>query len=118
MSDTVTSTGTRTGLYIGGEERWTNEVLSVADPAKPGTVVGEASAASTQDVADAVAAAKGAFPAWSALSAAQRAEAMAEAIAGIADDRDEDAAILSQENGKVRLELFTLEYAAVGGQIS
>jgi acyl-CoA reductase-like NAD-dependent aldehyde dehydrogenase len=31
---------------------------------------------------------------------------MAEAIAGIADDRDEDAAILSQENGKVRFEAW------------
>ena len=29
---------------------------------------------------------------------------MAEAIAGIADERDEDAAILSQENGKIRFE--------------
>ena len=31
---------------------------------------------------------------------------MAEAIAGIADDRDADAAILSQENGKIRFEAW------------
>jgi acyl-CoA reductase-like NAD-dependent aldehyde dehydrogenase len=96
----------RTGLYIGGAQRFTDEVLKIADPAKPGVVVGEAASASTQDVADAVAAAKSAFPAWSALSATERAAAMAEAIAGIADDRDEDAAVLSQENGKIRMEAW------------
>lgn len=96
----------RTPLYIGGEERFTDEVLKIADPGKPGAVVGEAAAASPQDVADAVAAAKAAFPAWAALSAQERAKAMADAIAGIADDRDEDAAILSQENGKIRMEAW------------
>ena len=101
MSDTTT---VRTGLYIGGEERFTDEVLAVADPGKPGVVVGEAASASADDVDDAIAAAKAAFPAWSALSAPERASAMASAIAGIADDRDEDAAILSQENGKIRME--------------
>ena len=59
-----------------------------------------------EDVADAVAAAKAAFPAWAALTPQERAAQMAEAIAGIADDRDEDAAILSQENGKVRFEAW------------
>ncbi|KAA9108334.1 aldehyde dehydrogenase family protein [Microbacterium rhizomatis] len=94
----------RTGLYIGGEERFTDATLDIADPGKPGVIVGRAAAASTKDVDDAIAAAKGAFPAWSALSATERAAKMAEAIAGIADDRDEDAAILSQENGKIRFE--------------
>ncbi|MFE1646601.1 aldehyde dehydrogenase family protein [Microbacterium sp. P01] len=103
MSDTV-STEVRTGLYIGGEERHTDATLDIADPAKAGVIVGRAAAASTADVDDAIAAAKGAFPAWSALSATERAAIMADAIAGIADDRDEDAAILSQENGKIRFE--------------
>lgn len=94
----------RTGLYIGGEERQTAETLAIADPGKPGIIVGHAASASPKDVDDAVAAAKAAFPAWSALSATERAAKMAEAIAGIADDRDEDAAILSQENGKIRFE--------------
>ncbi|MFL2000569.1 aldehyde dehydrogenase family protein [Microbacterium sp. A1-JK] len=102
--DVLTSAGTRTGLYIGGEERFTENTLSIADPAKPGAIVGEAAAASVDDVADAVAAAKAAYPAWSALGAKERARIMGEAIKGIADDRDEDAAILSQENGKVRFE--------------
>ena len=94
----------RTGLYIGGAERHTPETLAIADPGKPGIIVGHAASASKDDVADAVAAAKAAFPAWSALSATARAAAMAEAIAGIADERDADAAVLSQENGKIRFE--------------
>ena len=80
------------------------EALAIPDPAKPGVIVGHAASASQEDVADAVAAAKAAFPAWAALTPQERAAKMAEAIAGIADDRDEDAAILSQENGKVRFE--------------
>lgn len=94
----------RTGLFIGGQERSTQDVLRVADPGKPGAIVGEAAAASRQDVTDAIAAAKAAYPAWAALGAAGRAEAMAKAIGGIADYRDEDAVILSRENGKIRME--------------
>ncbi|MEZ3159356.1 aldehyde dehydrogenase family protein [Microbacterium sp. BWT-B31] len=107
MTDVLeTSAKVRTGLFIGGVERFTDEVLSVADPGRPGVVVGEAASASPADVADAVAAAKAAFPGWAASGAAGRAEAMAAAIAGIADDRDADAAILSQENGKIRFEAW------------
>lgn len=106
MTETMTGTGVRTGLFIGGEERFTDDVMRIADPGKPGATVGEAASASPADVADAVAAAKAAFPAWSALSPQERARLMADAIAGIADDRDEDAAILSQENGKIRMEAW------------
>jgi NAD-dependent aldehyde dehydrogenases len=100
------ATAVSTPLYIGGKARETSETLAIADPGKPGAIVGHAAAASTQDVADAVAAAKAAFPAWSALSPQERAAKMAEAIQGIADLRDEDAAILSQENGKIRMEAW------------
>ena len=106
MSDTLTQTPVRTGLYIGGQVRDTAETLTVADPGKPGVIVGHAASASPADVADAVAAAKAAYPAWAALSPQDRAKAMAAAIAGIADDRDTDAAILSQENGKIRFEAW------------
>jgi acyl-CoA reductase-like NAD-dependent aldehyde dehydrogenase len=101
MSNSVT-----TPLYIGGKERQTADKMAIADPAKPGVVVGYAAAATTQDVADAVAAAKGAYPAWAALSPQQRAEKMLAAMAGIAENRDDDAAILSQENGKIRFEAW------------
>jgi acyl-CoA reductase-like NAD-dependent aldehyde dehydrogenase len=57
-------------------------------------------------VADAVAAAKAAYPAWSGLSAQERAVQMRTALEGIAEARDEDAAILSQENGKIRFEAW------------
>jgi acyl-CoA reductase-like NAD-dependent aldehyde dehydrogenase len=103
MSNSVT-----TALYIGGKERQTADKMAIADPAKPGTVVGYAASATTQDVSDAVAAAKAAYPAWAALTPQQRAEKMKAAIAGVPDSPNpfasEDAAILSQENGKVRLE--------------
>lgn len=103
MSDTVT-----TALYIGGKERHTAEQMAIADPAKPGKVVGYAAHATTQDVADAVAAAKAAFPAWASLTPQQRAEQMKAAIEGVPDSPNpfasEDGALLSQENGKVRLE--------------
>ncbi len=95
-----------TPLYIGGRERQTTETIAIADPAKPGVVVGYCAAATTQDVTDAVASAKAAYPAWAALSAQQRAERMLAALAGIAENRDDDAAILSQETGKIRFEAW------------
>ncbi|NEK56400.1 aldehyde dehydrogenase family protein [Geodermatophilus sabuli] len=102
MTDTMTTTApVTTELYIGGQTRSTAETLEVVDPAKPGTVVGHAAAATAEDVADAVAAAKSAYPAWSALPATERATVMAAAIEGLADERDEDARILSLENGKI-----------------
>jgi len=103
MSNSVT-----TALYIGGKERQTADRMAIADPAKPGVVVGYAASATTQDVSDAVAAAKAAYPAWAALTPQQRAEKMKAAIEGVPDSPNpfasEDGAILSQENGKVRLE--------------
>ncbi|MEO5535754.1 MAG: aldehyde dehydrogenase family protein [Pseudolysinimonas sp.] len=106
MTDVQTQAPVKTGLYIGGTARDTAETTAIADPGKKGTIVGHAAAASTQDVADAVAAAKAAFPAWSALTPQERAAQMAAAIDGVAAFRDEDAAILSQENGKVRFEAW------------
>ena len=97
-----------TALYIGGKERQTAEKMAIADPAKPGVVVGHAAHATTQDVSDAVAAAKAAFPAWSALTPQQRAAKMLAAIEGVPDAMNpfesNDGAIMSQENGKVRVD--------------
>ena len=101
MSTTVSS-----ALYIGGKERRTAQTMPIADPGKPGLVVGHAASATPQDVADAVAAAKAAYPAWAALTPQKRAEKMLAALGGIAENRDDDAAILSQENGKVRIEAW------------
>src|SRR5690606_37413788 len=92
MSETATQV--RTNLYIGGEERAAGNELVVPDPGKPGRTVGIAAAASRQDVQDAIAAAKAAFPAWSARSPQERAELMGAALGGIQEHRDEDAEIL------------------------
>ena len=100
------STPVTTPLYIGGKQRQTAGKMAIADPAKPGIVVGYAAAATAQDVGDAVAAAKAAYPTWAALSPQRRAEKMLAALAGLAENRDDDAAILSQENGKIRIEAW------------
>ncbi len=95
-----------TALFIGGEQRQTADKMTIVDPAKPGRVVGHAAAASLQDVRDAVAAAKSAYAGWAALAPRERAARMLASLAGIAESRDEDAAVLSQENGKIRLEAW------------
>src|SRR5690349_13908747 len=105
-ASTITSPVT-TALYIGGKERQTVERMAIADPAKPGVIVGHAASATPDDVRDAVAAAKAAYPAWAALTPQQRAEKMLAALQGIdGANRDADAAILSQENGKIRIEAW------------
>ena len=101
MTDTMKVGDVRTALFIDGKPRETADTMKIVDPGKPGSVVGYAASASSDDVKDAVAAAKAAYSDWSKLPAAERAGLMAAAIAGVADDRDEDAAILSQENGKI-----------------
>ena len=99
-SSTVTSSPVTTPLFIGGKERHTADTMAIADPAKPGVVVGHAASATPQDVRDAVAAAKAAYPAWAALTPQQRAETMMAALNGIdGANRVADAAIQSQENG-------------------
>jgi acyl-CoA reductase-like NAD-dependent aldehyde dehydrogenase len=104
---TLTSSTVTTALFIGGKERETAEKMAIADPAKPGVVVGHAASATAQDVRDAVAAAKAAYPAWAALTPQQRGERMMAALKGIdGANRDADAAILSQENGKIRFEAW------------
>ena len=95
-----------TALFIGGQERQTADKMAIADPGKPGAVVGYAASDTPQDVSDAVAAAKAAYPAWAALSPQERSTKMMAALNGIDTSRDEDAAILSQENGKVRFEAW------------
>src|SRR4051812_16425826 len=92
-------------LFIGGKERQTQDQMAIADPGKAGGIVGYAASATPEDVLDAVAAAKAAYPSWAALTPQQRAEKMKAAIEGVPDSPNpfasEDGAILSQENGKV-----------------
>jgi acyl-CoA reductase-like NAD-dependent aldehyde dehydrogenase len=107
VASTPASTPVSTPLFIGGQRRETGDTMAIANPAKPGVVVGYAASASPEDVRDAVAAAKAAYPAWAALTPQQRAEQMLAALAGIdGANRDADAEILSQENGKIRFEAW------------
>jgi acyl-CoA reductase-like NAD-dependent aldehyde dehydrogenase len=100
VSLTTASEQVATELFIGGEPRQIDDRLEVHDPASLSTLVGTAAAGSRQDARDAVAAAKQAFPAWSALSAAERAAQIGASIDGLEATRDEDARILTLENGK------------------
>lgn len=100
MSLTTASEQIATELFIDGEAKQLDERLEVYDPASPSTLVGTAAAGSRQDASDAVAAAKRAFPAWSALPAAERAAQIGASIEGLEATRDEDARILTLENGK------------------
>ncbi|MGW9550795.1 aldehyde dehydrogenase family protein [Citricoccus zhacaiensis] len=90
-----------TPLFYGGAEHRTEARLTITDPAKPSETVGYAAAATRDQALAAVAAAKDAFPAWSAHTAAERAEALTAAAARIMEDSEREAAILSSENGKV-----------------
>jgi acyl-CoA reductase-like NAD-dependent aldehyde dehydrogenase len=93
---------TRTGLFIGGEPRLTDDVFPVYDPADPETVVGRAAAATSEQAQEAVRAAHDAFPGWAELGARRRAELIVGALDGLPADHDARVELLSRENGKVR----------------
>ena len=97
----------RTALYIGGQEREGAGTLAVADPAKPGVICrpcgvriragrGRRGGRGQGGVSGLV----GAHPAG-----ARRADGSPRSRAS-PTRRDEDAAILSQENGKIRFEAW------------
>jgi acyl-CoA reductase-like NAD-dependent aldehyde dehydrogenase len=92
-----------TPLVIDGEERSTGESFAVVDP-HDGSVIGHASAASTQDALDAVSAAERAWPGWAGLSAAERIDICLKALGTLEEDFAERAEVLSRENGKIRFE--------------
>ena len=105
MSDSVTERETtRTGLYIDGEARSTDDAFEVFDPAAPESIVGYAAAASADQARDAVRAAQAAFPDWAALGARKRAELILASLDALAEDNDQRVELLSAENGKVRME--------------
>lgn len=107
--------GAATRLYINGEAAdGDGGVLPVRDPARPNETVGTAAAASRQQALAAVAAARAAFPAWSALPAADRAARIDAAVQTLGPHFAEHAEILSRENGKVldeaRGDVFVFSY--------
>ncbi|MET1035507.1 MAG: aldehyde dehydrogenase family protein [Arthrobacter sp.] len=96
-----TDTATTTGLYYGGADHDAGETFDVPDPSRSGALAGRAAAATREQALDAVAAARDAFPAWSARPAAERAALLREAAAAVLASVEEDAAVLSAENGKI-----------------
>ena len=101
---TTTVPEVMTGLYIDGALVDTAQGLRVVDPADGVSVVGHAASASAAQATEAVTAAARAFPAWAALSPADRAAALDAALEPLAADRPAIADLLTRENGKIRME--------------
>jgi aldehyde dehydrogenase (NAD+) len=90
----------RDALYVGG--RWRaphgTGLIQVAEAAT-GDVLGTVPAGSPRDLDDAVAAAREAFPAWSATPVARRAQLVRELAAGLTAREEELATVMSREVG-------------------
>lgn len=72
----------------------------VTNPSK-GTVIGEVALANSAEVSEAVKAAAGAFPAWSAMPAVRRARIMFKFLGLLNEHRDTLASMITAEHGKV-----------------
>jgi 1-pyrroline-5-carboxylate dehydrogenase len=100
-------------LMIGGAARTTAASTESRNPADTRMVVARVASGSASDVADAVAAARAAFPAWRKRPWQERSEILGRASQGIRARRFELAAWLILEMGKNRLEaLGEIEEAA------
>jgi 1-pyrroline-5-carboxylate dehydrogenase len=87
---------------IGGEPRADGAVFERADPCRAGGVVSRAHHGSPAVVAEAVAAARRAQPAWAAMPLAERTTALRLLAERIAARRVELAGVVSAETGKIR----------------
>ena len=91
-------------LYIGGKARTTAATTDDLSPIDTRVVVGRAASGTVDDVRDAVAAAKAAYPAWRQTPWQKRGEILARAARTIRDRRFELSAWLILEMGKNRIE--------------
>ena len=87
------------GEWVGAGERRPN-----INPSDTSDIIGEFAAASADEVAQAIAAARAAFPAWARTTAQTRAGVLAKAGAELFARRDEIGELLSREEGKTRSE--------------
>lgn len=101
LQQTGQQTPTSTPLFYGGQEHQSDQTLTIKDPARPSEVVGQAAAATRDQALEAVAAAKDAFPSWAELTGPERAQQLTAAAGSIMANSEQEAAILSSENGKV-----------------
>lgn len=88
-------------LWIDGSVRETAVYDDIWEPARPSVVVGRVAVASGVDVDDAIASAHDAYVGWSALSAAERATFLENALNNVDLNSGADATLLSRETGKV-----------------
>jgi acyl-CoA reductase-like NAD-dependent aldehyde dehydrogenase len=113
-----TASNTRTELFIGGEVRApsTSEYYELCNPARPDEVVGEAASSTSDDVDAACKAAQAAFPAWAALSYAERADYLrkiTEYLVADKEDLDYRISLFTREHGKI-LKESTIEMTRLG----
>lgn len=118
QSATTTQSDTRTELFIGGEERTPvkSGYYQLHNPARPGELVGEAASSTPEDVDAACQAAHAAFPAWAALSYAERADYLrkiAEYLVADKEDLDYRIKLFTREHGKI-LKESTIEMTRLG----
>ena len=101
LDETIT-----TDIFVDGEQRSASggATYELYNPARPSELVGHAAAASKDDMDAAVQAAHKAFPAWAALSFAERAQKLRE-IAGMLTADEDDV--------KYRSRLFTREHGKI-----
>lgn len=90
------------GSIVGGAPVLRGEVVEVRNPARTREAVGTVRVADATDVEAAVAAARDAYPAWSALSPSQRAVHLLSAARSLAQAIPELSPLLVRENGKTR----------------
>jgi len=87
-----------TGMLIGDTLRLGTSTYPITDPAT-GEIIGEAPEATPTDVADAVAAARAAQPAWGATPITERADLLRAIGRGLAARRDDLAPLVAAETG-------------------
>lgn len=107
-----------TQLYINGAPCAASDggFYDIFNPARPAELVGRAAAGTPQDVDRAVKAAHAAFPAWAALSYAERADILRKVAAAITQDMAEvetRARLFTREHGKILRETH-LEISRLG----
>jgi acyl-CoA reductase-like NAD-dependent aldehyde dehydrogenase len=95
-------------------------MYDVNNPAHPGEIVGRAALANQDDARDAIEAAHGAYPAWSAMSYEERAERLTAAAAPLAADEDRLKGMIrlfTREHGKI-LKESAIEFSRFGDRFA
>ncbi len=101
--------------FIGGEQVAGTQAVRNINPSNTDDVVGEFASGTAADVANAVAAAKSAFPAWSRTTPQERYDILKKASDEVLARKEELGRILSREEGKILAE--GIGEAARAGQI-